>query len=474
MTSRMRAFILFGLSGVATPPIPAQAPVKPRPAVGAPRPFAVPRVIDRTYSNGMRIALVPFRATPTTRIELVMRAGSTDESSDQLGVAQIVGQFLLEGTQSRSAGSIAQLISDFGAVGGAIGVNVDAYETTFAVDVLPEGAPRMIELLADIVQHPSFPPASLERLKSNAIRRLQSLQGQANWLASSRTNSLLFPNNPADRLATEAQIKLLTVDTIERFYADYYGAGRSRLYVAGTFDQASVERAAAAGFGGWVSRSSRTLALPRPSEMLQRFASDSLTIRLIDRPGATQARVQVSFPVVDQPHPEHMALNEINMLMGSSQTARIVSNIRERHGYSYNIFTTLARRPGSTQWMVAGDITNNVVGAALREILIEIGRLRSEPPPATELRDLQTFMAGILVSENSTAPGVLASLRWMDLYGVDTRYFGSLIQNVYGVSPADIQRVASRYLTPDRMVIVVVGDRQALLPQLQQLGRLVD
>jgi predicted Zn-dependent peptidase len=156
------------------------------------------------------------------------------------------------------------------------------------------------------------------------------------------------------------------------------------------------------------------------------------------------------------------------------QTARIVANIRERNGYSYNIHTRLIRRPGSTQWAVVGDITNNVVAPALREILGEITRLRAEAPAPEELRAFQSFMAGVLISENSTASGVLGSLRWVDLYGVDEGYLGRFIQDVYAVTPDAIQQIAGRYLTPARMVIVIVGDRKALAQQLEEVGAVVD
>jgi len=159
------------------------------------------------------------------------------------------------------------------------------------------------------------------------------------------------------------------------------------------------------------------------------------------------------------------------MLMGSTQTARLIANIRERHGYSYNISSRLVRRPGSTQWVAAADVTNNVVGPAIQEILGEIARLRREPPPAEELLSFQSFMAGILVQENSTAQGILESLRWMDLYRVSTSYFGTFIQNLYKVEPADIRSIAERYLRPDRMAIVVVGDRRILLSQLELIAR---
>lgn len=449
----------------------AQVPLIPRPVIGAPKPFRPPAIVERRYGNGMRVVLVPFRATPTARIELVIRAGTADESSTRPGVAPLVAQFLSEGTRSRSSEQIAQLVSDLGALGAAISVNTDSRETLLGVSVLPEAAPAMIELLADMARRPAFQATALERLKGNAVRQIQLQRTQADWLASSRTNSLLFPGNAADRFPSEEQLQSIDAAAVADFQARYYAPSRARLYVAGTFDQTAVERAAAAAFADWPATASPPFSLPVSSELRATNAGDRPVIHLIDRPGAAQARVQVSFPVIDMAHPDHLVLNEINMLMGSTQTARLVANIRERHGYSYNIHSRLVRRPGATQWMAAADITNNVVGPAIQEILGEIARLRRDPPTAEELRSFQSFMAGILVSENSTAQGILESLRWMDLYGVGTNYLGTFIQNVYAVTPANIRAMADRYFRPDRMTIVVVGDRKTLLPQLEAIAR---
>jgi predicted Zn-dependent peptidase len=448
--------------------------LKPRPSVGAPKPFTAPKVVEHTYPNGMRVALVPFSATPTARIELVVRAGTAHESANQPAVAQLVGQLLLEGTRSGSAESIARLLSDLGAVGGSVSISTSSHETTIGVDVLPESAPRMIELVADLVRHPSLPQSALDRAKSNMIRRFQAQRSQAEWLGTSRTNSLLFPGNPLDRVPAENEMESITLASIAQFHADYYAPNRSRLYVAGTFDRANVERAAKEAFASWEKSSAPPFLLPKATLLTERAAPDRPVIHLIDRPGATQARVQVSFPAVDPRHPDQQVLNEINTMMGSVQTARIVANIRERNGYSYNIHTRLIRRPGSTQWAVVGDITNNVVAPALREILGEITRLRAEAPAPEELRAFQSFMAGVLISENSTASGVLGSLRWVDLYGVDEGYLGRFIQDVYAVTPDAIQQIAGRYLTPARMVIVIVGDRKALAQQLEEVGAVVD
>ena len=473
MNLTLRVFALTAASAALSASVSGQA-LKPRPAVGPPKPFTAPRVEERMLANGMRLALVPFRATPTARIELVIRAGSADERVNQPAVAQMVGQLLLEGTLSRSGESIGQRLSDLGAVGGAISINTSSHETVLGVDVLPEGAPAMVELLADLVRHPSFPATALQRVKSNTLRRIEVQRTQAEWLVSSRTNSLLFPGNLLDRIPSEAEIQSITLASIARFHADNFVPRRTRLYVGGTFDRAAVERAATNAFRGWAGRGAPPPVLPRSALRAEIRGRDRPVIHLIDRPGATQARVQVSVPVVDQGHPDHFVLNEINMLMGSMQTARIVANIRERHGYSYNIHTRLVRRPGSTQWIVAGDITNNVVGAALREILGEIARLRTEAPAREELSGIQAFMSGIFIQENSTARGVIESLRWMELYGVKPAVLSTFIQDVHRVSPAHIQKTASRYLGPGHMTVVVVGDRKAIVSQLSEVGRIVD
>src|SRR5262249_59913991 len=139
----------------------------------------------------------------------------------------------------------------------------------------------------------------------------------------------------------------------------------------------------------------------------------------LDRPGGSQARIQVSAAVVDASHPDDPILSVLNILLGSVQTSRIIANVRERHGYSYNVSSRIVRRPGSSQWVVTADVANNVTGAALREILAELARVVAEPPANDELRRHQAFLAGVLIAENATPAGILDFLRFFDLYGVD-------------------------------------------------------
>ena len=100
--------------------------------------------------------------------------------------------------------------------------------------------------------------------------------------------------------------------------------------------------------------------------------------------------------------------------------------------------------------------------------------LLDHPADSDELRRYQVFSAGLLVAENSTPRGILESLRWMDLYNVDPGNLSMFIQRTHAVTPEDIRRVAATYFDPARMMVVVVGDRAVVAPQLVGIGRVIE
>ena len=443
-----------------------------RPQPAEPRRFTPPRAIETVLPNGLALTVVPYGTTPTARIELVINAGTADEPADQVGIAELVGDYLREGSRSRSVDVLAKETSTLGVVGGEIGVLVRPYQTWLGGEVLSESAPALVDLIGDLVQRPAFAPEQLARLKANQVRRLSTRRTQPATLASTRVNTLLFPNHPSDRIPTDEQVQELALDDVRRFHATHFVAARAHLYVAGVFDAPAVEAATRRAFGAWAPGAPRA-----PDRAVRRGdprTDEAPVIHLLDRPGASQARIQVSTPVVDPAHPDHPVLNLLNILLGSVQTSRIVANVREQHGYSYNVSSRMVRRPGSSQWALTADVANNVTGAALREILAELARVVAAPPGDEELRAHQAFMSGVLISENATPAGILDTLRYFDLYGVDAAYRARFVDLVRDITPADIQRVARTYFEPRDLVIVVVGDRAAVAAQLASIGRITD
>ena len=440
-----------------------------RPVVGAARSFTPPAMRSETI-NGLRTTLVPYGSIPTARVELAIRSGRAMEPAGETGVAQLVGDYLLEGTTSRTGSDIARELAAIGTVGGALTITVGTHETVIAGEVLSESAPRLIALIGEIALRPAFDSTALERLRAS-LRRRSTLTAPAS-VAAARANAILFSNDPADRLASDATLGVIGPAALRRFHAREYVAARSHLYIGGVFDADAVASAARAAFAGMPLG---TPADPLPSSNPRALTADTTpVVYVIDRPNATQTRVHVAFPVTDQSHPDQPALTQLNLLMGSVQTSRIIANVRERRGYSYNINSGLSRRPGGTFWAIQGDVNRDVTGAALKEILGELDRVVTEPPTVEELGGFQRFMAGVSLSELSTSPGILSYLRFLELYGVDARrYLATLVEKINAVTPADVVRVVRTYIRPDRRVIVLVGDAAAIEGQLSSWARVV-
>jgi zinc protease len=170
--------------------------------------------------------------------------------------------------------------------------------------------------------------------------------------------------------------------------------------------------------------------------------------------------------VPDPAQADWIALEVTDSLLGGSFASRIVANIREEKGYTYSPNSAINTHPGHAHWVEVADVTTKVTGASLKEIFFEIDRLRKEAPPAEELQGIKNNLAGIFVVQNASRAGVVGRLAFVDQYKLGDAYLAEYVKRVMAVTPADVQRVASQYLTPDKMTLVVVGDTKTVKEQV--------
>src|SRR5688572_4880378 len=145
---------------------PAQFPSEP-PKPGAPKDFRVPAPKRFTLPNGLEVALVQWGNMPKVRVTLNVRTGNAFEKADEVWLADLTGELVREGTPTRNA---TQISREAARMGGALNISVGGDSTTIGGDVLSEFGPQMVELVADVVQHPRFPTSELVRLKANLSR----------------------------------------------------------------------------------------------------------------------------------------------------------------------------------------------------------------------------------------------------------------------------------------------------------------
>jgi zinc protease len=436
--------------------LPAHADKQTPPPPAPPRPFALPSHQDAAFDNGLKVTTVAYGSVAKATVVLMIRGGNAEEDAHQTWLADLMGRSLSEGTRSQTA---AQLAEAAAAMGGDLQVGVEADQTTITLEVLSEFAPRAIALVADVARNPAFPPADVARVQTDLVRQLAIARTQPGQLAREQWAGALYPDHAYGRtLPTEALLGSYTVDQVRAFHAAHVGAARSHLYVAGRFDDAAVQKAARDALADWARGPEHAPVKVAPSAQA--------TVRVVDRPGAVQSTLIVGLRVATPSSADYVPLLVTDALLGGAFGSRITSNIREQKGYTYSPRSQIETPESNAAWSEQADVTTNVTGASLTEIFKEVARLRSEPPPADELRGIQSYLAGVFVLRNSTRQGIVRQLSFVEKHGLTDDYLRNFAQRVWAVTPADVQRIASTYLDPKKMTIIVVGDRKQVEGQL--------
>jgi zinc protease len=432
------------------------------PPVGAPQPFALPAKRELRLANGMAATLVPFGTVPKVTLHLVLRTGNVADGS-KTGLADLVAALLKEGAGARDAGALARLAADMGS---GLEASAAPDQTSVSLDVLSERATDAVGVIADLVRRPHLPAAELPRLKADLLRQSAIARSQAQGIAGEAFAHLLWGNHAYGReLPTEAEINSIGIDDVRGFVAHEFGAARAHLYVAGQFDAAAVEAALRAQFGDWASGN--------PPEAHPVTGSRARIVRLIDRPGAAQSTVIMGLPVPPPTTPGFMGLSVANALFGGSLLSRLDQNLREEKGWTYGASSRITPLGnGVASWTLASDVNAPDTAAALAEIFTELDRLRHAPPPTPELKSIQNYRAGTFVIGTSSRNGLLSQLAFLDLQGLPDDWLTDYVAHVYKVTPDEVRAAADRYLDPNAMTLVVVGDMHKLKPAIVALPAL--
>lgn len=454
------AVLVCGMLTAASPVLAQQQPKETPPPPGPAKDFVVPPARHFTLGNGMQVTLVPYGQVPKVDVELVVYGGHALERADQVWLSDLMGDLMLEGTTTKTAEQVNTAVAT---MGGSLELNTGADATYLGADVLTESGPALVALLADVARHPRFPASELPRLKADRERQLTIALSEPQNMATARFRAVLYPSHPYGRLyPTQKMLEGYTLPQIRAFYDSSFGAARAHLYVAGRFDSTAMEQAIRTAFGEWTAGTPVSLPVPDPV--------DTRSLHVIDRPGAVQSTIYMGLPVSDPSNPDWVALEVTNALLGGSFASRITENIREQKGYTYSPVSIVSTRYRDAYWAEIADVTTNVTGASLKEIFGEIDRLRTQAPSVDELRGIQNYMSGVFILRNSSRGALVNQLEFVDLHGLGRQYLSDYVHRVYAVTPQDVQRITQQDIAPQRMTIVVAGDRSKIDAQLAPYG----
>jgi zinc protease len=256
----------------------------------------------------------------------------------------------------------------------------------------------------------------------------------------------------------------ITIDDVRRFYRQHYVPNNASVVVAGDVSATQGASIVERTFGSWPrgAEPPRPTVTPKPIE--------SSRIYIIDRPQAVQSEIRVGHIGVARSTEDYFPLSVMNALLGGVFNSRINLNLRERHGYTYGARSAFAFRRQAGPFVVAAPVRNEVTRESVEEVLVELRRIRTGDIEKQELDDTKNYLMGVFPATVQSASDVASRLVDMELYGLPEDYFDRYRENIAAIAREDIERVARKYIDPDRALIVIVGSAKAIREPLGQLG----
>lgn len=422
----------------------------PRPIPGPAPTVRIPRIVMRTLSNGIRVAVLENHDFPVVDVSALMVAPRALDPPGKEGVSAFTAQMLAEGTTTRTADELTGAEADLGT-----GVSATGFFT------IPQYFEPALTLMADQLLHPAYPQDALDRMKANTIARLQRLQNQPDYLAGRIfANAVYGTGHPYARTETKTSVAAITREDLVQFHHDFYRPRNVTFIVAGDITPDRAVAALDRLFGSWTGGGRDgwiTPPAPAPAKPTR--------IYLYNRPTSPQSVVLAGQLGPRRDAKDYYAVELMNTVLGGAFNSRLNLTLREVHGYTYGASSGFAYRrvPQPSTFEAEADVSTPTTDSSVADLVEEIRQIRgSRPVTDSELAFAKRTEVLSLPLQFATVPEIAGAAAELLEFRLPLDYYDHVTQNFEAVTREDAERAAVRYLDPDHLAIVVVGDRKAV------------
>ena len=417
-------------------------------------------------ANGMTVYLIQDRKLPLVKGSAIIRTGSRLEPANEVGLAAITGITIRSGgTKQHPADRLNQLLEQKAA---SVETSISNSSGSASFNALSEDLDTVFPLFAEVIQDPAFAADKIEltktQLKGNIARRNDS----PGDIASREFRKLIYGENSPYARTVEYQ----TLDNVSRqdvinFYQKYFRPDRTILGIVGDFEPRQIKALIEEYFGDWKAQTKEKEEIIIP-KATQKYTDG---VYFVDRRDLTQSNILLGHIGGQISSEDYPALSVMNGLL-NGDGGRLYDDIRSRQGLAYSVYGYWSPKYDYPGMFIAGGQTKSESTVPfIKSILKEVDTIRNNSIEPEELEFAKESILNSFVF-NFEKPGqTLARLMRYEYYGYPDDFIFKYQRAVKATTIKDIQRVAQKYLAPDRIVTLVVGNKDQIKPSLTQLDR---
>jgi zinc protease len=437
------------------------------PSPGEPVSLNLPTLQKTTLSNGLKVVLAERHSAPVVNFTLMVDSGYSADPANGTGTASFEQRMLEEGTPTRDSLKIGEELESLSANFNA-GANLDY--SLVSLNTLKSTMDPSLDIYADLILHPAFPEKEFVRLQKERIAGIQREKVTPQAMALRVVPTLLYGAGhpyamPFTGTGTEASVNKMTREDLAKFHETWFKPNNATLLVVGDTSLTELK-----------PKLERLLASWKPGDVPQRTvphvaepAKD--VVYLIDRPGSGQSVIFGAQLAPPQNDPDALALQLVNDIFGGKFSSRINMNLREDKHWSYGVRSVLPAAKGQRPYISISAVQTDKTKESMIELVKEYNNIvGSKPITGEELKDEQTNATLALPGSFETVQQLSGAYGNILQYGLPEDYYNTFTQKALAITSDNANEIAKKYILPDHLIWVVVGDMSKVEAGVRELN----
>jgi predicted Zn-dependent peptidase len=389
-------------------------------------------------------------------------SGARDETAEVNGISHFVEHMVFKGTTSRSAQQIAREVD-------TIGGNLDAFTgkemVCFNIRVLDENVPPALEVLSDLVLHPTFTPEDLDREKGVILEEIKMDEDNPDYLVNEVWTQNFWKGDALGRpiLGTAKTVSSFNQPALFDFYAGQFTPQNMVFSAAGNLEHDAFVAQVEKQFSSLAAGSEvATQKMPAPQ------ATPHITLKRKKALEQVQFCLGVPAPPVNDSRRYVVYL--LNTMLGGGMSSRLFQTIREDQGLAYSIFSEMNPFRDTGSLCVYAGTSVDKTRKVLQLTLNELRRLKEETVSDVELKRAKDQLKSNMVIGLESSGSRMANLARQQMYF--GRFFGvdEIMEEIEAVTTADVQELAQELFQPELMALTLLGNLGSMKVEREDLA----
>jgi zinc protease len=410
--------------------------------------LTLPTPTQTTLDNGIPVYATRLGTQEILKIELVIRAGRPEEKRRL--ASRMTARLLREGTPTYISAQIAEKLDFFA---GTLQANAGMDTINISLYCMTKHLPNLLPIVAEMIVAPTFPERELSIVADNNIQRLAVELSKNDVLAYRKITALMFGENTAYGYnSTPDDYRRITTEDCRDFHREFYTADRMSLFICGYFDDATLKL-----LNTHLGQIKSATTEPRKIGPLSITTKNKPKKLRVPHPDSLQTAIRVGRHFGNRHHPDYNGFFMLNTILGGYFGSRLMSNIREDKGFTYNIHSSIDTMHHDGYFYIGSEVGNDVVDKTLVEIYKEMAILTKELVGDEELAMVKNYLLGNMLNMVDGAFAVGDVVRTFITEGLPFEAWETFVDKIRTIDAVEIRELARKYFKKQDFFEVIVG-----------------